>query len=251
MANAKRTNKKPQARTSAAAARSGNPAVRAGAVPASSGSKGASGAKTGATPKVSGSSRPGTGATPAVPKGPAIKPRLGHAHALTTGDKAPSFTLKTSDGEKISLNAMRKDVKRGLVIFFMPNISGKTSVVEANEFRDAHAKLVGAGYQVLAITPDNPQDLAKAKAANKLPFPLASDPASKVARKFGAYGKTHRYAVTATMPDQFHRAVPKAEGPLRSTFVIDDVGRISQVVPSVQAKGHVGRLMKRLGLVSS
>jgi peroxiredoxin Q/BCP len=237
MADSKRSNRKPAPKTSAAKARSGNPAVRAEAR-----------AKTVQTPKVA---RP-VASRPSRPKGPEIKPKLGHAHALTTGDKAPPFTLTTSDGGRTSLTALRKAAKehhRGLIIFFFTQAGSKTCTVEAVDFAKAYPALQKAGYEVIGISPDNRADLAKFKAEHKLPYTLASDTGSKVARKFGAYGKTHKYAITATMPDQFHRIVPRADAPLRATFVLDAEGHIEQVVPAVQAKGHVDRLRKRLKLV--
>jgi len=231
-------------KTSAAKARSGNPAVRAEARAAVTGTPHArvTKPKTGATAKV---------AAPVKttrPKGPVIKPKLGHAHSLTIGDKAPPFTLTTSDGARTSLSALRKNASRGIVVFFFNKAGSKTCTSEAIEFRTAYATFHKAGYEVVGISPDNRSDLAKFKADHKLPFILASDPGSKTARKFGAYGKTHKYAITTTMPDQFHPIVPKTEGPIRATFVLDREGHIEQVVPAVHAKGHVAKLLKRLKL---
>jgi len=247
MANAKRSNHKSAPKSTAAKARSGNPAVRAEAKAAATGSP---------HPRVT---RPKTGAVAKVapkpaarPKGPAIKPKLGHAHSLTTGDKAPPFTLTTSDGGRTSLTALRKAAKehhRGIIIFFFTKAGSKTCTTEAVDFARAYPALQKAGYEVIGISPDNRTDLAKFKADHKLPYTLASDSGSKVARKYGAYGKTHKYPITATMPDQFHAIVPKIEAPLRATFVLDADGHIEQVVPAVQAKGHVDRLRKRLKLV--
>jgi len=233
MADSKRSNHKPAANKSAAArARSGNPAVRASA-------------KATTSIKVK---APVPAAKPAHPKGPALKPKLGHAHALTYGDKAPPFTLTTSDGGRTSLSALRKTAKRGIIVFFFPKVASKASITEAIEFRTAYAAFAKAGFEVIGISPDNRSDLAKFKADHKLPFILASDTGSKVARKFGAYGKTHKYPITATLPDEVHRVVPKTEAPLRATFVLDSEGHIAQVFTSVQARGHVSRLRKALKL---
>jgi peroxiredoxin Q/BCP len=250
MANNKSNSRKPANRTTAAKARSGNPAVRAEV---------ANKAKPHARPTAPAASAvakpatapvktvaPKTGKTPAV-KGPKLKPKLGHAHGLTIGDRAPAFTLKTATG-KTNLNLLRKESSKGLIIFFFPKAASKACTTEAIEFRDSYQKLKKAGYEVVGISPDDPQELKRFQAEHKLPFTLASDQGSKVARKYGAYGKTHKYRVTATMPDPLHRAVPKVEAPLRATFVLDAGGRVAQVVPAVQAKGHVGRLLKRLGL---
>jgi len=236
MANSKRSPSKPATKSTVAArARSGNPAVRASVKAATPGKP---------TNKTQGPAKP----KPTRAKGPAIKPKLGHAHSLTTGDKAPPFTLTTSDGGRTSLTALRKNATRGIIIFFFTKAGSKTCTTEAIDFREAYPALKKAGFEVIGISPDNRADLAKFKADHKLPYPLASDSGSKVARKYGAYGKTHKYPITATMPDQFHAIVPKTEAPLRATFVLDADGHIEQVVPSVQAKGHVDRLRKRLKL---
>ena len=92
---------------------------------------------------------------------------------LAAGDKAPAFSLPDADGNKVSL----ADYKgRRVVVYFYPAASTPGCTKQACDFRDSLAELNGAGLDVVGISPDKPEKLAKFRDAQGLTFPLLSDP---------------------------------------------------------------------------
>ena len=111
---------------------------------------------------------------------------------LAPGDKAPSFSLPDADGNKVSL----ADYKgRRVVVYFYPAASTPGCTKQACDFRDSLAELNGAGLDVIGISPDKPEKLAKFRDTEKLTFPLLSDPDRKV---LTAYGEKQMYGKTVT-----------------------------------------------------
>ncbi|HEX6075856.1 MAG TPA: peroxiredoxin, partial [Micromonosporaceae bacterium] len=106
---------------------------------------------------------------------------------------------------------------------------------QACDFRDSLASLRSHGYEVVGISPDSPAKLAKFREHEALTFPLVSDPDRKVLAAYGAYGEKLNYG---------RRTI----GVIRSTFVIDEDGRISKAMYNVRATGHVAKLRRELGL---
>ena len=106
---------------------------------------------------------------------------------------------------------------------------------QACDFRDSLAELNGAGIDVVGISPDKPEKLAKFTERDELTFPLLSDPDKKVLTEWGAYGEKKMYGKTV-------------QGVIRSTFVVGADGRIEQAWRNVKATGHVARVLKELGL---
>ncbi|HEX2356628.1 MAG TPA: redoxin domain-containing protein, partial [Micromonosporaceae bacterium] len=91
------------------------------------------------------------------------------------------------------------------------------------------------GYQVVGISPDRPDKLAKFRERDALTFPLVSDPDRAVLTAYGAYGEKQLYGKTVV-------------GVIRSTFVIDEKGHLERALYNVKATGHVAKLRKDLGL---
>jgi peroxiredoxin Q/BCP len=106
---------------------------------------------------------------------------------------------------------------------------------QACDFRDSLASLKGAGYQVIGISPDKPAKLAQFVERDAITFPLVSNPDKDVLEAYGAYGEKQLYGKTVT-------------GVIRSTFVIDEEGRIEHAFYNVKATGHVAKLRRDLGL---
>jgi peroxiredoxin Q/BCP len=151
---------------------------------------------------------------------------------LEVGDKAPAFSLPDADGNKVSL----ADYKgRRLVVYFYPAASTPGCTKEACDFRDNLAELNAAGIDVVGISPDKPEKLAKFRDAEKLTFPLLSDPDRRVLTVYGAYGEKMMYG----------RAV---QGVIRSSFVVDEKGKIAVAQYNVKATGHVAKLRRDLSV---
>ncbi|MFF0145079.1 peroxiredoxin Q/BCP [Amycolatopsis sulphurea] len=153
---------------------------------------------------------------------------------LSPGDPAPGFTLPDSTGKDVSLSDFRGE---SVVVYFYPAAGTPGCTKQACDFRDRLAELNDAGFQVLGISPDKPEKLAKFVEAEGLTFPLLSDPDKQVLTAWGAFGEKKNYG----------RIV---QGVIRSTFVIDAEGKIAKALYNVRATGHVAKLIRDLGLAS-
>ena len=151
---------------------------------------------------------------------------------LSPGDPAPDFTLPDADGKDVALRDFRG---RKVVVYFYPAAMTPGCTTQACDFRDNLASLAAAGYAVVGISPDKPEKLAKFRERDAVNFPLLADPSRTTLEAYGAYGEKTMYGKTIT-------------GVLRSTFVVDEDGRIAQAQYNVKATGHVAKLRKDLGL---
>jgi peroxiredoxin Q/BCP len=151
---------------------------------------------------------------------------------LSPGDPAPEFTLPDQDGNPVSLSGFRG---RKVVVYFYPAAMTPGCTTQACDFRDNIASLSAAGYQVLGISPDKPDKLRKFRERDAIPFPLLSDVDRQTLSAYGAWGEKTMYGKTVT-------------GVLRSTFVVDEDGRIAVAQYNVRATGHVAKLRRELGL---
>jgi len=106
---------------------------------------------------------------------------------------------------------------------------------QACDFRDSLSALQAAGIQVVGISPDSPAKLAKFREKDGLTFPLVSDPDKSVLTEYGAFGEKKMYGKTV-------------EGVIRSTFIVNGDGKISEALYNVRAKGHVARVRDLLGI---
>lgn len=151
---------------------------------------------------------------------------------LAPGDPAPDFTLPTDTGEQLSLKDLRG---RRVVLYAYPAAMTPGCTKQACDFRDSLDSLRSAGFEVVGISPDRPEKLAKFRERDGLTFPLVADTDRTVLTAYGAYGEKQLYGKTVT-------------GVIRSTFVIDPEGRIEKALYNVKATGHVAKLRRDLGL---
>ena len=151
---------------------------------------------------------------------------------LEEGTKAPAFTLLNQDGDKVKLADFKGEK---VIVYFFPAASTPGCTKEACDFNENLNSLKAAGYKVVGISKDPIKKLKKFHSEQKLNFPLLSDESLEVHQLFGSYGEKMLYG----------RAY---EGVLRSTFVIDDRGKITLPLDNVKATGHVAMLRKQLGI---
>jgi peroxiredoxin Q/BCP len=151
---------------------------------------------------------------------------------LAPGDTAPDFTLSDAQGNAVSLSSLRG---KRVIIYFYPAAMTPGCTKEACDFRDSLSSLAAAGFAVIGISPDSPAKLAKFAERDGLTFPLLSDPAHMVLDAYGAYGEKMLYG-------------KKSVGVIRSTFVVDQDGKIEKAQYAVKATGHVARLRTELGV---
>ncbi|HWF27704.1 MAG TPA: thioredoxin-dependent thiol peroxidase [Mycobacterium sp.] len=154
---------------------------------------------------------------------------------LAPGEKAPDFSLPDADGNKVSLADYRG---RRVVVYFYPAASTPGCTKQACDFRDNLHDLNEAGIDVVGISPDMPEKLAKFRDAEGLTFPLLSDPDRKVLTAYGAFGEKMMYG----------RAV---QGVIRSTFVVDEKGKIAVAQYNVKAAHTTTNIQKIIAQVAT
>ena len=151
---------------------------------------------------------------------------------LSPGDTAPDFTLPTSDGSDLTLSDHRG---KHVIVYFYPAAMTPGCTTQACDFRDSLSALQGQGYEVVGVSPDSPDKLAKFVERDALTFPLVSDQDKKVLTEYGAWGEKKNYGRTVT-------------GVIRSTVVVDPDGKVRHAAYNVKATGHVAKLRRDLGL---
>jgi peroxiredoxin Q/BCP len=151
---------------------------------------------------------------------------------LEVGDKAPAFSLSDADGKTVKLSDFKG---RKVIVYFYPAASTPGCTKQACDFRDSLAQLNEAGLDVVGISPDKPEKLAKFRDAEGLTFPLLSDPDRSVLTAWGTFGEKTMYGKTV-------------QGVIRSTFVVDEKGKLEVAQYNVKATGHVAKLRRDLSV---
>jgi peroxiredoxin Q/BCP len=149
---------------------------------------------------------------------------------IKEGQKAPDFTLPSSEGGEVSLKALKG---KNVVLYFYPKDDTPGCTKEACSFRDAQSKIKKSGAVVLGVSPDSLASHDKFRAKYKLNFPLLADVDKVVAKKYGAFGEKVLYG-------------KKIIGMIRSTFVIDGEGVVRKVFPRVRVDGHDEKVLEAL-----
>ena len=146
---------------------------------------------------------------------------------LAAGKKAPAFKGINEKGETVSL----ADYKgKKLVLYFYPKDSTPGCTAEACDLRDNYKVLLKKGYEVLGVSPDSVKSHVKFIAKYELPFSLLADEDHSIAEAFGAWGEKMMYG-------------RKYMGILRSTFIIDEKGKIETVIDKVDTKAHAQQIL--------
>lgn len=152
------------------------------------------------------------------------------APRLEPGDEAPAFALLSDDGREVSLSDY---AGRRVIVYFYPRANTPGCTTEACDFRDESAAFNDAGVDVVGVSPDKPEKLAKFREDHGLDFTLLSDPAKEMMAAWGAFGEKKNYG----------RIV---QGVIRSTVLVGADGRVEKAWYNVRAKGHVGRVLRDL-----
>ncbi|WP_340540499.1 thioredoxin-dependent thiol peroxidase [Nocardioides sp. GXZ039] len=151
---------------------------------------------------------------------------------LSPGDVAPDFALADDAGESVSLKDLRG---RKVIVYFYPAAMTPGCTKQACDFTDSLASLQAEGYEVLGISPDKPEKLARFREKEGLGIRLLSDPDKATMQAYGAFGEKKLYGKTV-------------EGVIRSTIVVDEDGKVDLAQYNVKATGHVAKLRRDLGL---
>jgi peroxiredoxin Q/BCP len=143
------------------------------------------------------------------------------------GDKAPAFTGKDQNGQKVSL-ADHKGKK--VVLYFYPEDGTPTCTVQACNLRDNYALLKKEGWTILGVSPDDEKKHKKFEAKFDLPFTLIADPEHVLIDKYGVWGEKQLYG-------------RKYMGLLRTTFLIDEKGVIRKIFRKPKSKEHAEEIV--------
>lgn len=149
---------------------------------------------------------------------------------LSEGDKAPEFSLPSDTDGIISLADMKG---QKFILYFYPKDMTPGCTKQACGFRDNIEAFAEKGYKILGVSPDPVKRHAKFREKHDLNFPLLADEDHQVAETYGVYREKTNYGKTYM-------------GIVRSTFFIDEEGRIEAIHDNVRATGHVERLLGNL-----
>ena len=144
------------------------------------------------------------------------------------GTKAPSFSLRDQNGRVVRLRDFRG---RKIILYFYVRDDTPGCTKEACGFRDNLPKMKAKNTIVLGISPDTEESHKRFAEKFNLTFPLLVDEKARIAKKFGVWGKKNMYGKTFL-------------GIIRSTFIIDKVGKVRKQYTRVRVPGHVEQLTK-------
>ncbi|MBA0049628.1 thioredoxin-dependent thiol peroxidase [Streptomyces sp. AJS327] len=151
---------------------------------------------------------------------------------LEPGDVAPEFSLPDADGQQVSLSDYRG---RKVIVYFYPAALTPGCTKQACDFTDNLQLLSTAGYEVVGVSPDKREKLAKFREKEDLSVTLVGDPSKETMTAYGAFGEKKLYGKTVT-------------GVIRSTVIVDEDGKVERALYNVKATGHVAKLIKDLRL---
>ena len=149
---------------------------------------------------------------------------------MNEGDQAPPIHLQTDSGEYFDLAAAKG---KKVVLFFYPRASTPGCTIEACEFRDDFKQFGKKGAVVLGISTDTPKDQTNFKEKQNLPYTLLCDVDKTVAQAYGVWKEKNMYG-------------KKVMGIERTTFVIDERGRVKKIFPKVKPAGHAAEILETL-----
>jgi peroxiredoxin Q/BCP len=154
---------------------------------------------------------------------------------LKEGEKAPAFTAKDQNGERIAL----ADYKgKKVVLYFYPEDDTPTCTVQACNLRDNYSLLKKQGFSVIGVSPNDEKSHKKFEAKFALPFPLAADPDHQIIDKYGVWGEKQLYG-------------RKYIGLHRTTFLIDENGVIRKIFLKPRSKQHAEEIVKAWAAINA
>lgn len=152
------------------------------------------------------------------------------AITLQVGDLAPQFEGIDQHGKK---HTLAEYLGKKVVVFFYPADDTPGCTKEACSLRDSYAELTAKGLNLLGVSPDDIASHQKFAEKYNLPFPLLADEKHEILSAYGAWGEKNLYGKISI-------------GVLRSTFLIDETGKIERVIKRVDTKAAAEQLLKGL-----
>lgn len=147
---------------------------------------------------------------------------------ISEGEPVPKFELNDADGNKVKSSDFKG---RKHAIYFYPKDFTPGCTTEADEFSKDYKKFQKAGIEIIGISPDDVDSHKKFCEKMKIPYPLLADTEKKVSKQFGVWGKK-KFMGREYM------------GVNRSTFLVDEKGKIFKVYPKVKPAGHSQQVLE-------
>jgi peroxiredoxin Q/BCP len=146
---------------------------------------------------------------------------------LKIGDAAPFFSGKNQNGETISLTDYKG---KKVVLYFYPKDNTPGCTAEACNLRDNHHDLIDKGYVVIGVSPDSEKSHQNFIGKFELPFDLIADTEKEILEAYNAWGEKKMYGKIYM-------------GVLRKTYIIDEDGKIENIIEKVKTKDHTSQIL--------
>jgi peroxiredoxin Q/BCP len=146
---------------------------------------------------------------------------------LQVGDPAPDFTANDQNGQPISLHDFKG---KKLVLYFYPKDDTPGCTAQACDLRDNYERMLAQGYAVVGVSVDDEKSHQKFIQKFDLPFPLLADTDHHVVEAYGVWGEKKNYGRTYM-------------GTIRTTFVLDEEGKIEDIISKVNTKEHASQIL--------
>lgn len=148
------------------------------------------------------------------------------------GQEAPDFEAKTQGGDTVRLSDFRG---RKVALYFYPKDDTPGCTKQGCNLRDNYSQLLNAGIAVLGVSTDDVASHEKFADKYALPFPLAADPEHRIVNEYGVWGEKNRFGL-------------KSMGTKRTTFLIDEQGKIIAVIKKPDVGNHAQEILRKFGL---
>ena len=144
------------------------------------------------------------------------------------GDTAPDFEGQTSKDTQVRLRDYLG--KRNVILYFYPKDDTKGCTIEACSFRDNYQSMLSKGFDVIGVSTDNEKSHKKFASKFSLPFNLLADTEKDMVEKYGVWGEKMMFG-------------RKYMGIIRTTFIIDENGKIEKIINDVETEDHTKQVL--------
>jgi peroxiredoxin Q/BCP len=148
------------------------------------------------------------------------------------GQRAPDFEAHTQDGSIIRLSDYRG---RKLALYFYPEDDTPGCTMQGCNLRDNYGRLLNSGIAILGVSADDVESHRKFADKFSLPFPLLADTDKRIIEDYGVWGERNLYG-------------NKFMGIKRTTFLIDEEGKVVHVFKRPSLKDHASEILKKFGM---
>lgn len=149
---------------------------------------------------------------------------------LKVGDMAPIFAGITQDGSTISLSELKGS---RIVLYFYPKDNTSGCTLEAKSLRDGKEELANRGYRIIGVSPDSERSHQNFCTKHELNFSLIADTDHSICEAFGVWAEKSMYG-------------RKYMGVKRTTFLINEEGRITHIFDKVKTATHFEQIINEL-----